>query len=690
MSIFRWFDNHSLRTKATVSVLAAIILALAASVTATIVQTNRIIAVHQRHSIGLVAYGLAHACELPLAVGDVGELVRQADAFLAADDRLLFIAIFDNENNLKAHAVRGMTAWEMYHGNGEFDQPFILNEREVRQRTGDPFVELHEGDGQEFARLPDKRIGKVVVAYSTDAMQAAQTAQAKVALLLGLAMVAIVIPAVYLVVRASVRRLERLVVASESISRGDYSKSTHDDRGDEIGGLARTFDAMRAALQQREAEARDFNATLQEKVRQRTAQLREALRNAEGANAAKTQFLANMSHEIRTPMTAILGYAEMMVDPEQGPSDRLDCIQTITRNAGHLLSIINDILDISKIEAGKMTVERIECSPAEIIADVASLMRGRAMEKNLGYIVQCEGPIPVSIKTDPTRLRQILINLSGNAIKFTEVGSVRLVARLLNPDDPDHAKMCFEVIDTGLGMTQEQIAKLFQPFTQADSSTTRRFGGTGLGLSISKRLATMLGGDITVQSTPRRGTTFTVVVDAGSLRGVELVEDFDEACVRPAVEQAHVASVPQPVRSQQDMPQTELQGLRVLLAEDGPDNQRLILFLLRRHGAEAHLAENGRVAYEMAMAAEQGDEPFDVLLLDMQMPEVDGYSAAANLRASGYERPIIALTAHAMAGDREQCLAAGCDDYTTKPINRAVLIEMVARWGRGGARRSAA
>ncbi|MCL4199228.1 MAG: response regulator [Phycisphaerales bacterium] len=408
----------------------------------------------------------------------------------------------------------------------------------------------------------------------------------------------------------------------------------------------------------------------------KTRELEIARAEAEAANRAKSEFLANMSHEIRTPMTAILGYADLLIDEGQGPLDRLECIQTIRRNGAHLLALINDILDLSKIEANRMSVERIAFSPAEVISDVESLMRLRAAAKGLLFEVECATPIPHTIHSDPTKFRQILLNLAGNAVKFTDAGGVRLIARLLRREGEDDGLLSVEVVDTGIGISPDQLDRLFASFTQADSSMARRFGGTGLGLAISKRLARMLGGDISVRSTPGEGSSFTATIATGPLRDVRCV---------------HSASAPRALASTSpgnEAPAPRLDGLRLLLAEDGPDNQRLIAFHLRKAGAEVVIAGNGRIAVERAFESLR-DHPFDVVLMDMQMPELDGYAATRYLRAHAYARPIIALTAHAMAGDRERCLAAGCDDYTTKPIDRVELLSIVRRHSDRAAAREA-
>jgi signal transduction histidine kinase/DNA-binding NarL/FixJ family response regulator/HPt (histidine-containing phosphotransfer) domain-containing protein len=403
-----------------------------------------------------------------------------------------------------------------------------------------------------------------------------------------------------------------------------------------------------------------------------SAALTAARAEADRANQQKSDFLANMSHEIRTPMTAIVGFANLLLEVEQSPSEKLNCIQTIRRNCDHLLSIINDVLDVSKIEAGKMVLERIACSPAQIVDHVASLMRVKAEEKDLSLDVEYVGKIPKTIRTDPTRLRQILMNLTGNAIKFTETGGVRLVTRMVEEPDASEPMIGFEIIDTGVGMTPGQLAKLFQPFTQADNSTTRRFGGTGLGLTISGHLAVALGGRITVTSKPGQGSCFLAWIRTGSLARVET---FD-----PATE----AGLPDDSREQEAKRSESAVEVRVtgsvLLAEDGLDNQRLIAYHLKRAGAAVEVVDNGLAALEAVMNAAAAEQPFDLVFMDMQMPELDGYAATRRLRRAGYRGPIVALTAHAMAGDRQKCLDAGCDDYATKPIRRDALIELLARY----------
>jgi PAS domain S-box-containing protein len=394
-------------------------------------------------------------------------------------------------------------------------------------------------------------------------------------------------------------------------------------------------------------------------------ELLDAKATAEAASRAKSAFVANMSHEIRTPMTAILGYADLLT-LNQSDEERTRCIQTIRRNGEHLLSVINDILDVSKIEAGKMTVERIGCCPCQIVSDVAALMKVRAIDKNLHFDVRYIGAIPQQIQTDPTRLRQILMNLIGNSIKFTHKGGIKLMVSLADPIESAQPRIRFDVIDTGVGLSKEEQQRLFKPFAQADNSTTRRFGGTGLGLTISKRLANMLGGDLVCLSEPGTGSTFSLTVQTGPLRGVALLDS----------PQALFEAAEAPPRRAEPV---QLEG-RVLLAEDGPDNRVLITFYLKQAGLDVTEVENGLLARDRALEALRKGNPFDLILMDMQMPELDGYGATSQLRKSGYRAPIVALTAHAMGGDREKCLAAGCDDFAVKPIDHDALVRTLKKF----------
>ncbi len=380
---------------------------------------------------------------------------------------------------------------------------------------------------------------------------------------------------------------------------------------------------------------------------------RELARRAEQANQAKSEFLANMSHEIRTPMTAILGYAELIDASDVDAATRAESVRAMRRAGRHLLNIINDVLDISKIESGHMEVRREPCGLPALVADVIAGLQPHAARKQLALSAEAAGPVPDTVVTDTHRVRQILINLVGNAIKFTDHGSVRVVV------SHQAGRLAVRVEDTGPGIDPSKMETIFRPFEQGDNSSSRRHEGTGLGLAISRRLADLLGGSVEAESRPGRGSAFTLEIPAPAAPRAALTATLTQP------DAAQDAGVVAPVR---------LCG-RVLLAEDGPDNQRLISYVLRKAGLEVEVVPNGRRAVERI----ESGAPFDLLIADMQMPEMDGYTAAARLRQAGHTLPILALTAHAMSGDRERCLAAGCDEYESKPIDRVALLHKIAR-----------
>jgi signal transduction histidine kinase/CheY-like chemotaxis protein len=433
-----------------------------------------------------------------------------------------------------------------------------------------------------------------------------------------------------------------------------------------MGGLATIAASALLLLYRR---ARDANRELEV----REVELLAAKENAEESNRLKSEFLANMSHEIRTPMNAIIGYADVLRTEGLSRDDAMQHLEIIHRNGKHLVSVLNDILDLSRIEAGKLDVERIATSPVRIVEQVASMLRPRAVEKRIQLHVEYAGSIPKLIETDPTRLTQILVNLVSNAVKFTSEGHVTIRASYEPDSDGWGECMRFEVIDTGLGIDQHKQEAIFQAFTQADTSMARRFGGTGLGLTISSRLAALLSGAIDLRSTPGEGSTFTLRLRTGVVAREELLMDPCEEAERRAAEAR---------RAQQTAAIESLAGVRVLLAEDGIDNQRLIRFFLEKAGAEVDIVEHGLLARDNALAAATRGEPYHVVLMDMQMPVMDGYVATAELRRAGYSGAIVALTAHAMSGDRERCIDAGCNDYASKPVNKATLIELVGRHAR--------
>lgn len=418
--------------------------------------------------------------------------------------------------------------------------------------------------------------------------------------------------------------LTELHTFATSVGDGDFSKTVPVRSKDELGQLAAALNKMAANLKESNSE-----------------------RNiADRANRVKSLFLANMSHEIRTPLNAILGFVDLLKDSSLGAAERRKYLDIIERTGNSLSTIINDILDISKVEAGKLEIVKVSCSLKQILRDLEALLSIRCEEKgiNLTFLIE---DLPDNIVTDPTRLKQILLNVIGNAIKFTSRGSV--LARF---EAKDSMLVC-TVEDTGVGISKDSVQKLFQPFSQVDLSIRKRFGGTGLGLIVSKRLAHLLGGDVTlVESKLGSGSKFEVKVH------LEIADTEPARTTRKELS-----------------PIEPLKGKKILIVEDSIDNQLLAEQYLVKAGAQVAMANHGVEAVDAAL-----NDRYDLVLMDMQMPVMDGYSATASLRKKGCKTPIIALTAHAMREDLDRCLHVGCTAFLTKPYRRDNLVAIIAQY----------
>jgi signal transduction histidine kinase/ActR/RegA family two-component response regulator len=446
----------------------------------------------------------------------------------------------------------------------------------------------------------------------------------------------------------------------------NYAIRAKRDSDDELGLLTEDFNAMLDEIERRDQELQRHRESLEEQVAERTAELRAVNRNleeardrAEEASRTKGQFLANMSHEIRTPMNGIIGMAELPLELATDPELRSDLL-TIRSSGESLLAVVNQILDFSKMEAGRMELEFLAFRPRQVVAEVARLLESGARKKGLRIAWEVGKEVPATVLGDPLRLRQVLLNLAGNAVKFTDRGAVSISASERPPDQPSTPAetahiLEFAVRDTGIGIAADKLKDIFDPFSQADSSMSRRFGGTGLGLTISARLVRMMGGEIRVESTPGEGSCFSFRVRVGR-------------AAAPTVEGRTAAAIPL---------SSTAPGLHVLLAEDHPVNRQLAVKMLEKHGHSVTTAENGLRAVELFAL-----QTFDIVLMDIQMPVMNGFEATAAIRKAEAGRsrvPIVALTAHTADRDRSRCLAADMDDYLPKPIRPRDLLAALER-----------
>ena len=386
-----------------------------------------------------------------------------------------------------------------------------------------------------------------------------------------------------------------------------------------------------------------------EELKETVSQLKQTQALAEHANKNKTVFLANVSHEIRTPLTAILGFADLLKDGPISDIEKTQFAETINRNGNALIKIIDDVLDLSKVEANCLELEKIELSPQQLLHDVVHQFKAKARAKGIYVLLDIQNELPQTILSDSVRIQQVLTNLLSNAIKFTDQGGV-IVQVKSYAKKQSKAEIQIRVIDTGIGLTEDQKERLFQPFSQAESSTTRKFGGNGLGLALSKHLAEALGGQLIIERSEKdMGCTFAFTLTAD-------------------VPAASVIKI-ETKKSSQQMDFVPLSGFNILLAEDSVDNQYFVEKFLTKHGATVSVVGNGHEVLEQT-----AKQNFDIILMDIEMPEMDGYEATRLLRARGFSKPILALTAHAMAEERSKTRDAGCDGHLTKPIDTAQLL----------------
>lgn len=427
--------------------------------------------------------------------------------------------------------------------------------------------------------------------------------------------------------RGLTNSLNELNQAANLVGQGDFQQRVAVRSRDELGQLAESINLMTENLHRKTQE----------------------IRSAERASETKNLFLANMSHEIRTPLNAILGFSEILSDAQINEADRKHYASIIKRTGNSLISIINDILDVSKIEAQQVEVELRPFSLPQLISDIQEVLKFRCEERNVQLSFQMIGEVAPVILSDAVRLRQILINIIGNSIKFTENGKVEVRYRAEND------LLNFEVSDTGVGISPEHVEKLFKPFSQGDDSVQKKFGGTGLGLLISQRLARLLGGNVVlIESQKGAGSKFLIQVK---------------------YEPSNQGLVPRKASDVSALDQNLFTGKRILVVEDSTDNQLLARVYLTRRGAEVEFANNGQEGVDKALS-----QAYDLILMDIQMPVMDGYTAVKTLRAKNYQGPIVAFTGYAMKEDQRRCIEVGCDDYLSKPFDRKTLVECVAKY----------
>jgi len=531
--------------------------------------------------------------------------------------------------------------------------------------------------GRQFAvirsvTLTGQPIGRVFVRSNLNQLEARVWRTVSITTLVFFLSTALAIALGQRLQRPIARPIQSMSRAAKRVSSTqDYGLRIDDDpKVEELHVLVGTFNDMLAQIQARDLELQRYQGHLEEQVAERTAQLTQAKDRAEEGSRAKSDFLANMSHEIRTPMNGVLGMVELALDAQLPPAQR-EQLQTLRGSAESLLVIIDDILDFSKIEAGHLSIEPVPTALSTLARAAVESFELRARQKGLTLRCELAADLPAAVLVDPGRLRQVLVNLLGNAVKFTSEGTVTLAVSAGGTLGDGRVPLSFAVRDTGIGIAPERVDAILQPFTQADTSMTRRFGGTGLGLTISSRLVSLMGGTLTVRSTEGVGSEFVVQLPAWPAAAADVLPSAAE----PRRLTADVVSVPadtvDPAATGPEHP------LRVLVAEDNPVNQRVAQQLLRKRQLSVTLADDGRQAVDAFQAGR-----FDLVLMDVQMPEMDGFEAVAAIRALEHAEgrphtPIVAVTAHAMVGDRERCLEAGMDAYLSKPLRRQLLFDLV-------------